>query len=289
MPLMTNQASRLFGGNAIRQPVPVLGAELLTNGNFSAWSGDNPTGWTIFGTETGAAYVTESAGRARIVSAGDTMGILQRPFVAGTWYALSIDVVSITGALRVIESGTATPLAADLAAAGTRNIVARGNGTGSLLIYRWTTPVDAIIDNVSLKPITLASMFLTRDYTTHATTKARATVIAGTRAGVVANLDSATSPANFVIASHDGTTARLTKCVGGTYTELISTTVAYSAGAFVEIRRLAGTNTYQLWYNGSQVGTNQTISDAGIVSNTLHGLFNTYASNALSDFSCVAS
>jgi hypothetical protein len=75
--------------------------------------------------------------------------------------------------------------------------------------------------------------------------------------------------------------------VAGTYTELISTAVAYSAGAFVEVRRLAGTDTYQLFYNGSQVGTDQTISDAAISAATLHGYFNTFASNTVSQFSCV--
>jgi hypothetical protein len=112
------------------------------------------------------------------------------------------------------------------------------------------------------------------------------TLVAGTRAGVVANLDSATAPSNFVLASHDGTTARLTKCVGGTYTELVAETVAYSAGAFVEVRRLAG-NDYELYYNGSKVGTTQTIADAGIIGNTLAGYFNTYDLNTVANFTCV--
>jgi hypothetical protein len=143
------------------------------------------------------------------------------------------------------------------------------------------------VDDVSVKPITLASMFSTRPYSTHATTKAAVTLVSGTRAGVVCNLDNAASPANFVIASHDGSVARLTKCVAGTYTELISTAVAYSAGAFVEVRRAAGGNDYELYYNGSKVGTTQTIADAGITGNVLGGYFNTYDGNTVLGFSSV--
>jgi hypothetical protein len=145
-------------------------------------------------------------------------------------------------------------------------------------------------DDFSVKPITLASMFSARPYSTHVTVKAMATIVAGTRAGVVCNLDSASAPGSFVIASVDSAgTARLTKCVAGTYTELISTAVTYVAGAFVEIRRLAGTTTYRLFYAGSQVGTDQTIADSQIVSNVLCGMFNTFSGNSLTGFSCVPS
>ncbi len=66
MPLLTNQASRFLGGSrAPAAPVPVAGAELLENGNFSAasdWGLD--AFWTIdSGTlnvaATGAAYATQ--------------------------------------------------------------------------------------------------------------------------------------------------------------------------------------------------------------------------------------
>jgi hypothetical protein len=145
------------------------------------------------------------------------------------------------------------------------------------------------IDAISCKAITLASMFSTRLYGTHVTVKAMATIVAGTRAGVVCNLDSATVPSSFVIASVDGTSARLTKAVAGTYTELLTVGVTYVPGAYVEIRRLAASNTYRLFYNNAQCGADQTIADAQIVSNTLCGYFQTYSGNQLSGFSCVPS
>ena len=52
---------------------------------------------------------------------------------------------------------------------------------------------------------------------------------------------------------------------------------------------MLGTNLYQLWYNGAQVGTTQTIADAAIIGATLHGYFNTYSGNTVSDFACSVS
>jgi hypothetical protein len=47
-----------------------LGPELITNGNFSAWSGDNPTGFTLAFTEDDTNYVTQVGSAARFVSTG---------------------------------------------------------------------------------------------------------------------------------------------------------------------------------------------------------------------------
>jgi hypothetical protein len=60
-------------------------------------------------------------------------------------------------------------------------------------------------------------------------------------------------------------------------------TVAFSANAQIEIRRPSG-NTFQLWYSGTQRGTDQTVADAGIISNTRYGLFSTHT-NEFSEFS----
>jgi hypothetical protein len=73
-----------------------LDSELVTNGNFAAWSGDNPTSWTLSGTETGTAYVTESAGKCRIVTDSAIMGINQVVMVAGALHKLTLAVDIVT-------------------------------------------------------------------------------------------------------------------------------------------------------------------------------------------------
>ena len=100
---------------------------------------------------------------------------------------------------------------------------------------------------------------------------------------MVLNLDDAATPANFLVAYHDGTNATLLKCVAGTYTSVITAVAAYAANKTMRVVK-DGTSV-SLFYNGAKVGTTQTVSDAGIISNTLHGLFSTYASNILDNFS----
>ena len=108
------------------------------------------------------------------------------------------------------------------------------------------------------------------------------TILEGTQAGLVLNLDDASSPANFVLAYHNGSYANLVKCVAGTYTSVISASATYAAGANLVVTK-EGTS-YTLYYNNAKIGATSTISDAGIVDNTLHGLFSTYSANQLDNF-----
>lgn len=300
MPILTNQKSRLLGGGRLPVPAPVLGAELLTNGDMETWSSATNAGtWSeiIAGTSTiNQDSINRRSGtycaRLDIDASNNNAALTQANAVVGTWYLVSVwaKLVSGAGSLAIGKVGQTTLNVTLTSSYAQYNYIIPATTTQAWLLGRATASSASIaIDDASVKPITLASMFSTRPYGTHVTVKAQATVVAGTRAGVVCNLDSASAPSSFVIASHDGTTARLTSCAAGVYTEKISATVAYSAGAYVEIRRLAGTTTYQLWYAGSQVGTNQTIADAAIVDNVLAGYFQTYAGNTLTGFSCVPS
>ena len=63
---------RLAGGgvSAPTVPVPVLGSELIVNGNFSAWSDNNPTGWTV--TETPPTHEVTEVDPANLHDGGGT-------------------------------------------------------------------------------------------------------------------------------------------------------------------------------------------------------------------------
>ncbi len=77
-----------------------LGAELLTNGDFSAWTGDNPDGWTVTGEVGADPEVTErdpNQGHADTKTVGGAANfyasaasnnpvIAQNVAVAGLWY-----------------------------------------------------------------------------------------------------------------------------------------------------------------------------------------------------------
>lgn len=104
--------------------------------------------------------------------------------------------------------------------------------------------------------------------------------------GLALSMDSASSPANGVLVYLDGTNCKIDKIVGGSVSNVRTTAVTYSAGARLVVTK-TGTE-YRVYYNDQLVGTANTISDAGIVNNTLHGLFSTDASNTLDDFTCYA-
>ena len=254
------------GGNAYN--TPTLGSELLTNGGFTSdtiWTKE--TGWTI------------AAGIASHV--GATSGLYQVANTSGFWYQNSFDVVSYdSGNVYAIFGGISA--GANRTAVGTYLQTGRAAGVGAGCGASGT----ASVDNISEKQITLSALFATITGASSSQTAAAkiATLTTSIQSGVVALLDSASNPQNFLIAYHNGTSVLLDKCVAGTYTNLITTTVAFTANAQIEIRRPSG-NLFQLWYNGVQRGTDQTVADASIISNTRYGLFSTHSGGTFSEFS----
>jgi|694.fasta_scaffold11782_13 hypothetical protein len=279
------------GGNAYN--VPTLGSELLTNGDMELDSS-----WFNFVTPTAnersSAQVRSGYSR-RWVSDVIGDGILSANFSmsAFVWYhlegwlyaaSLAITVARNNGAVAdftqtITPISTWTPIRM-----GVRAI---SSGSNAIRIQASTAGAanEHFADDFSVKAISLPSLFATIAGASSTQTAAAkiAALTTSTQAGVVSLLDSASSPANFLIAYHDGSTVKLDKCVAGTYTNLVSVTVAFSANAQIEIRRPSG-NTFQLWYSGTQRGTDQTVADAGIISNTRYGLFSTHT-NEFSEFS----
>lgn len=91
---------------------------------------------------------------------------------------------------------------------------------------------------------------------------------------------------NYIIAYHDGTNAKLDKVVAGVTTNVISAAATYSAGKSIVVRK-NGTS-FELYYNNARVGSGGTISDAGVISGTKHGLYTTDITNTMDNFVCWA-
>jgi len=87
---------------------------------------------------------------------------------------------------------------------------------------------------------------------------------------------------NYIYALHNGTNAQLIKVVGGTPTTLINTAAAYSAGAKMWVHMMG--TACRLYYNNALVGSQQTISDAGLQTGTNHGLYSTNTGNTFDNF-----
>ena len=271
---------------------PGLGAELLLNPSFANWTGGSPDNWAVLGDSPPATEVTEVGSGAGHGGGGngaanmfrsDASGMEMRQTIltVGNWYRVEANCSLRNGGGILVTIGNATAFLIN--ASGAYLGTGRASATPARFITQSAVD-DVTIDNASYKLITLAALFASLTNTTPDVVASIEldTVVANTQAGMVLNLDDAATPANFVVAYHNGTNAILEKCVAGVYTGVISAAAAYGAGRTLVVIK-EGT-AYRLYYNNVQIGATSTVSDAGIVDNTLHGMFSTYDGNQLDNF-----
>ena len=258
------------GGKAIN--TPSLGANIIVNGGFDAdtdWT--KGTGWSI---GSGVASVTGDSGPT----------LSQNVLEAQKWYLAQFTVSSyVSGAVYGWFNATGRTYKQ---ANDTFNQVmwATGATAGVRVIG---TGVSLAVDDVSFREFDMSELLSISDlscsdvYASVAITRSDASF----PVGLALNWDSDTNPANGVIVHLQESRVYVDKCVAGTWTNVSSTIYTYSAGARLEVHK-SGTE-YRVYYNNALV-TSQTIADAGIVSNTLHGIFSTNASNTLDDLTIYA-
>jgi hypothetical protein len=296
-------------GNGRGYNTPAVGSELLTNGSMEA--GSPPSSWTGAGAGLSIASVTdERTGGAGTKALAATYSAnaqrVYQQFTATTaqWVQVRFWAKKMSGPLdtfifQIREANVSGVLTVEVGEITLTSewqefvMAARCFTANPFVVFRspngLVSPQVVRVDDVSVEPLTLASLFATVDAGV-ANATPRANVWSNefnddyrVPAGAVANLDDPGAPANFVLAYHDTVVFRATKCVAGVYTSLVAEATAYVQGAAVEIRN-PSTNTYRFYYNGAQVGTDQTVSDAGIVSNTHYGAFSTYSGVKISRF-----
>ena len=278
----------------------IIGGDTL-NGNME--TGDPPTGWSAGGGTVIDGVADERTGgmgsqSLDVARAGSNYPSSGRSCttVVGTWYLFTAwkrNVDSTGGiSLQLSDDSTGAWFSGDAFSAVTDwaqvIAVARAEGTAAQVVFDVDATgdpngVSGRGDDVILAPLTLSDLISGADYGySDVLVNADLAVTAGTQAGVVACLDDLATPANFLLAYHDGTNAHLEKCVAGTYTSLISTAAAYGAGRTIRI--IKDGNQVDLFYNNAKIGATQTVNDAGIISNTIHGTFSTYVDNRVDNF-----
>ncbi len=284
---------------------PTLGTEILTDGSMendpvTNWPPENPVTRTKVADERTGGAGSWSLDLAR--ASGNSYGVVaQRPTgQARTWYRFSAWLKNIDAtdlALAPYRSDWSALAWLDYAGLSWAEVVGVGRMNGDDTLYFYLELYAAVNgqhgrwDDVSMKAITTKTLFATlpRCMTPDVICKAAWTIPSWAPAGVVVRLDSAANPQNFVIGYHEGAKrdrAGLAKCVNGSYTQLIYATATHVAGAYVEVR--ASGSDVSLYYNGAQIGATQTVSDAGIVNNRIHGLFSVYEGNQVDAFSLEA-
>jgi lysophospholipase L1-like esterase len=83
-------------------------------------------------------------------------------------------------------------------------------------------------------------------------------------------LDSRTDPKNYLILTISNTTATFFKVVNGTFTQLATAAITYSAGAAAEINWVDAT-TVEARYNGKLIQAAATVSDAAVQAGAYSG------------------
>jgi hypothetical protein len=187
---------------------------------------------------------------------------------ANTWYKFSWWFKRTAGAASsvqgyIIQGGSLIWGGAITSATYTqKKIVLRAvtpvvNDEFCLASERGAVPADTVIvDDASVKAITVSNMFAVRNYGKQVGFQAALTMTANLPGGVVAKYSDAS---NYVMAWHDRTNIYLDKVVAGVPTNLITSATAYGAGQVIKIN-FVDANTAQLFYNGVQIGANQDVT-----------------------------
>ena len=85
-----------------------LGEELVTNGGFTAWTADDPDGWTVTGEVASDPMVTQSGNAARMFTTDSAVDIKQAVLTATKYYKIIINVISVsTGGINIRTSTSA--------------------------------------------------------------------------------------------------------------------------------------------------------------------------------------
>jgi len=297
-PQLTWSGGAKVGGKMVI--TPALEGEKVTNGNFTSWTDDNPDGWTT--SVENAIYEISEVGNGELhggsetgfanfyVSSGVVYPIISQSIMTlGQWYQTSIDINNVgSGSIIPREQGywNIHPYST----VGTKIATARSVVNSSYIIGSQGV-VDITIDNFSLRPLALPSLFSTvptSDADVIADVKV-STLTTDTQAGLVLNLDSTTNPQNFILVYLDGTNIKVEEMVGGVYgatakqTTAMTGALAYSNTAVLRVVR-DGTK-LRVYYNNTPVGSELTMTAN---TNTTHGLFSTYSGNTFDDFTLFA-
>jgi len=133
----------------------------LLNGNFSAWTGDNPNNWIMDFVEDATNYITEATAKANFVSSSVVkfMSVQQACMGAGglkkLWKITTI-IDSITGTLKISERSVGN--LATYTTPGTKIVYRNNSGSDRIAFINDTLAVNAIISGLYVQQVTAPSV-----------------------------------------------------------------------------------------------------------------------------------
>ena len=137
----------------------ILGPELVINGNFSAWTADNPNGWGITEVGDATSNVTEDINGCKMISDGTSVSINQLIAIIGKEYAYCIDVHSITNndswVLRVGDGPGNTDIILTTTGKLCNTVINTGSSNALYLIRKagGTFPSTSIVRSISFREV----------------------------------------------------------------------------------------------------------------------------------------
>lgn len=147
-----------------------LGPELLANSDFSAWTGDNPDGWTVTGESGGDPEVTErdpNQGHADAKTVGGAANLYasvdanwlprlsQTILTIGKWYEAGCLITNRVAGSLWIHDGANKPFTALSSAVTAQRGIARAASNAIIFSASLAPPRNITIDDVTTKLIAL--------------------------------------------------------------------------------------------------------------------------------------
>lgn len=273
---------------------PGLGSELLTNGSME--TGSPPSSWTtLAGTPSSVADERTGGSGSKsmnLQTAVDGAGMVSQDtaltqgmsYRLGAWIK-NIDADgSLLASVPSLEPGMIITSGMTWEHHQVAGIRFELDEPFYLITGFDSAQGNARFDDISLRQITITDLFAVIDAGTPDVDISIAVTL-GTDfspAGLVICLDSITDPQNYILGRVDNTLMYISKMVAGTAT-CVTNGITYGAGKVLRVTK-SGT-TVTVYYDDVQIGDPWTVSDAGIISNILHGIMNTDPINTLDTFS----
>lgn len=288
----------ISGGKVLNTPVGVT--ELLTDGGLENWSSATALasytqilgGTSTVNRENSVIHGGTYASRADI-DASDNNAIIRQivTAAAGQWVVINYwTKSSATGKYSYVayNTGGSPGPARNPGTTWTNYIQTARTSSANPYCYfaHYTAPSGSIYyDDLSVKTLAIANLIATRRTTLsnrNVITPPISALVAGTQAGIILACDNPDNPLNLVAAYCDGAgNIVFQKRVNGIDTVLATTAAAHSATKYFSYKKNG--STWSLYYAttdfGAQVGTDQTISDAEILSAPYVGIFSTDSRN----------
>jgi lysophospholipase L1-like esterase len=264
------------------QNVPILGDTLVANGNMEA--GSPPTGWTPYHGATSADADAHGGSQALKMTLNTSDGNAYYSFspTIKRWHVLDLFAKLSAGTLyyvaHYIGGKFRSPNKTNVAYEEFYAVFVPENATNWIQFIPYDGDgAAALLDDIYVKPVTSDYVYLretdSSDIAIVAEINRPTTSSVG---GLILCADSATAPLNYVAVVLDlnyngsGAVYKLYKCVNGDVTLVYTVAADWTEGDRLKIIK-SGTS-YSIFHDRALVGITQTVNEATINNNTMHGL-----------------